>query len=93
MEPEPPGAAFFLPEAGAEPILSEPEEIQIHINLKKKKNIQPFFSNIKKTFVFQLTLLALNKGTFPSKPTFFFFFRFSSYKIFFNISDRAKIKP
>ena len=25
MEPEPPGAAFFLPGAGADPIWSEPE--------------------------------------------------------------------
>ena len=25
MEPEPPGAAFFLPEAGADPSRSEPE--------------------------------------------------------------------
>ena len=25
MEPEPPGAAFFLPEAGADPIWSKPE--------------------------------------------------------------------
>ena len=73
MEPEPPGAAFFLPEAGAEPILSEPEEIQIHINLKKKTKKHPtFFFKHQKNLCVSIDSFSIKQRYFSIQTNIFF---------------------
>ena len=72
MEPEPPGAAFFLPEAGAEPILSEPEEIQIHINLKKTKKHPTFFLKHQKNLCVSIDSFSIKQRYFSIQTNIFF---------------------
>ena len=85
MEPEP-------PEARAEPILSEPEEIQIQINFKKLKTSNIFFKHQKSLCVL-IDSFSVKQRYFSIQTNIFSSSFYLAVIKLVNISDRAKIKP